>query len=97
MPHSGRHTTTYLSLSVHQETGVEFDYVLHEHSLDVSGEGSHFWVEESVQRGTGVREVARELPHNPGSCVEDLTNAFLADVPSEEVCVLQNSGLEVGL
>ena len=54
----------------------------------------HLGVEKTVQGRPGIGEVFRELPHNPGSCVEHLTYAVVPSGTSEEMGVLQNGRLK---
>ena len=83
----------YLSLSLDENTGVEFDDVLHKHGLDVCGEGGDLGVQEGIDGSPGVRQVTAEFSRDPGRRVEHLTDPVLVGAPREEMSVLQDGGL----
>ena len=60
----------------------------------MSGEGSHFRVEEGIQGRPRVGKVFRKFSHNPGGGIQHLTDAIIVDVPGEKMSVLQDGGLE---
>ena len=83
----------YLGLGLDQNTGVEFDDVLHKHGLDVCGEGGDLGVQEGINGSAGVRQETAELSRDPGRRVEHLADPVLVGAPREEMGVLKDGGL----
>ena len=83
----------YLGLGLDQNTGVEFDDVLHKHGLDVCGEGGDLGVQEGIDGSPGVRQETAELSRDPGRRVEHLADPVLVGATREEMGVLKDGGL----
>ena len=63
----------------------------------MSGESRDLGVQEGIDGASGIRQEAAELSSDPGCCVEDLTDPVLVGTAGEEVCVLQDGGLQNGM